>query len=165
MSDQKIITEVVGFKFIKVGEFKFSEKPHKFKTWVSELSVNLYDERYEKADETVYLMIDEKEEILYVGEFTYNLNDRGLCKKYVDHHQYENIESALKEKKDISLWLAISPYCAIKGCGELNISKSIEQQIVIVHQPKWNKRGKQLGSEDFQGWRDKNCIRLDSFLS
>ncbi len=158
MSDSpKIIS---GFKFIRAGIFRFSESPYHFKNWTSKLSIEFDDERYEKADETVYfLMSDEK--ILYVGEFTYNLKNRWLSKNHVNHHMYDEIESFLTEGKSISLWLAISPFCQIPEYGELNLSKALEHQIMKDHKPIWNSRNIQSGAKE---WREKNCIRLDSFL-
>lgn len=146
--------------FVKAGDFQLSVNPYHFKTWTSKIILNLYDEKYEKADETVYL-VTYNDEILYVGEFTYNLKDRWISKNHVNHHMYENIEKLLTDGKIPSIWLAISPYCEIPELGELNISKSLEQKIMRDNQPKWNSRNKQSKVEE---WRHKNCIRLDSFI-
>ena len=153
--------KVSGFDFVKVGEFRFSEKPYQFKNWTSDLMLNLCDPIYEKADETTYLLIiDEK--IMYVGEFTYNLKSRWISKNHVNHHMYDNIEKSLQEEKVISLWLAISPYYKIPDCGEeLNVSKALEQHIMRKEQPPWNLRNKQSEAKE---WREKNCIRLDSLI-
>ncbi len=155
------IKTIAGFEFIKAGVFKFSSSPYKFKNWTSELVLDLFDERFEKADETAYLLM-EGNEILYVGEFTYNLKDRWLSKSHVNHHMYDHIEVALKSGRTIAIWLAVSPYCTIDGHGELNISKSLEQAILIKHQPKWNSRNKQSAAPK---WRNKHCIKLNTFVN
>lgn len=157
MEDIKVIS---GFEFIKAGSFAISDNPYEFKDWTSEIVMNLYDERYEKADETAYFITD-GDEILYAGEFTYNLKDRWISKGHVNHHMYDNIDKLLKEGRSPVIWLAISPYCEIPEYGEINISKSIEQQILRDFQPKWNSRNKHSESKE---WRDKNCIRLDSYV-
>jgi hypothetical protein len=153
--------KISGFDFVKAGEFQFSEEPYQFKTWTSKLLLKLFDDRYEKADETAYLIMCE-EQILYVGEFTYNLKDRWISKNHVNHHMYDNIVNSLNEGKVISLWLAISRFCEIAEHGELNVSKALEQHIMREYQPIWNSRNKQSESKE---WREKNCIRLDSFMT
>jgi len=150
----------LGFDFIKAGSFLFSGEPYKFKNWTSKIVLSLFDERYEKADETVYLLTSE-EAILYVGEFSYNLNDRWISKNHVDHHMYDNIEKLLTEGRVVSIWLAVSPYCGIPEYGEINISKSIEHQLVRDYQPEWNLRNRHSAAKE---WREENCIRLDSFI-
>lgn len=135
------IRKVSGFEFIKAGTFSVSNKQYKFKNWTSEIVMELLDERYENADETAYLLMYE-DQILYVGEYTYNLKERWISKGHVNHHMYDNIYSFIKEGKNTSIWLAISPYCNIPGYGEINISKSIEQQIMRKHKPAWNLRNK-----------------------
>jgi hypothetical protein len=157
MSDYRSVS---GFEFIKAGEFLISEQPYQFKDWTSKLVLKLYDERYEKAEETVYLLTSE-DQILYVGEFTYNLKDRWISKNHVNHHMYDNIEKFVVTGKTIFFWLAISPFCEIPEYGELNVSKALEQQVMREHQPEWNSRNKQTGAKE---WRSKHCIRLDSFV-
>jgi hypothetical protein len=160
MSDFRKIS---GFEFLKAGEFFRSDEPYQFKDWESQLVLKLQDERYEKADETAYLLMDD-ERILYVGEYTYNLKDRWISKNHVNHHKYDNIYELVDKGKSITLWLALSPYCEIQGYGELNVSKSLEQQIMRDHpsECEWNSRNKQSEARE---WRAKNCIRLDSFTT
>ncbi len=154
------IRKISGFRFVKVGQFLLSDKPYQFKNWTSKIVLSLYDKKYEKADETVYLVMSDHE-ILYVGEFTYNLKDRWISKNHVNHHMHNNIEELLTRGKNLSIWLAISPYCETPEIGELNISKSLEQWIMREYQPKWNSRSKSSESKE---WRCNNCIRIDSFI-
>lgn len=151
--------KISGFHFIKAGDFLFADTPCKFKSWESNLILDLYDERYRNADETVYL-VTHNDTILYVGEYTYNLKERWLTKNYVNHHMYDKIESQLTLGKEISLWLAIKPYCEVAEFGLLNISKSLEQQIIKEYKPEWNSRSRHSGSDE---WR-KNCLKLNSFI-
>ena len=151
-----------GFQFIKSGMFKISDRPYKFKNWTSELVIDFYDKRYAKADETVYLLISENFEMMYVGEFTYNLEDRWLSKGHVNHHMYDKIEESINKGHVITIWLAISPYCVVEGCDDLNVSKALEQQIMREYQPKWNARNKQSEARE---WRAKNCVKLNTFIA
>ncbi|MEH6628953.1 MAG: hypothetical protein V7739_21135 [Motiliproteus sp.] len=152
---------IEGFEFVNAGDFVVSDAPYQFKGWESKIALRLHDERYEKADETVYFITCEGI-ILYVGEYTYNLKDRWLSKNHVNHHMYDNIENLLiTEGKLLSLWLAISPYCETPAHGELNVSKALEQQIMRRHQPEWNTRNKHSEAKE---WRARNCVRLDSFI-
>lgn len=155
-----VFRKVSGFDFLKAGDFSFADTPYKFKRWESNLILNLYDERYRNADETAYI-VTSNEVILYAGEYTYNLQERWLSKNYVNHHMYDNIESLIAQGKEASLWLAIEPYCEISEYGLLNISKSLEQQIIKDYQPEWNSRNRHSGSSE---WRDKNCLNLNSFI-
>jgi len=152
--------KICGFIFVKVGGFFFSDKPHQFKNWTSEIVINLTDERFEKADESVYV-ITCNDGLLYVGEYTYNFKARWISQGHVNHHMYDNIYNSLKDGKDINIWLAVSPYVVIPEYGEMNISKSLEQEITKQYKPEWNSRNK---NSDAKEWREKNCIRLDSFI-
>lgn len=151
-----------GFQFIKSGDFKPSDNPYKFKDWTSKLVIDLYDERYAKADETAYLLMSDNLEIMYVGEFTYNLEDRWLSKGHVNHHMYDKIEDAISKGINISIWLAISPYFEVSDYGEINISKALEHQIMREYKPSWNTRNKQ---SEAKKWRAKNCIKLNTFIN
>ena len=152
---------ISGFEFIKAGEFVKTDVPCSFKGWDSYIKIDFSDERYERADETVYV-VTTGNNILYVGEFTYNLRDRWLSRGYVNHHMYSKIEEFLKSNQELSIWLAVEPYCNIENHGQLNISKSLEQHILKDTSPDWNLRNKHSGSSE---WRVKNCIKLNTFIN
>ncbi|MBE8190537.1 MAG: hypothetical protein HAW58_06815, partial [Candidatus Thioglobus sp.] len=128
------------------------------------VSLKLYSDDYKKADETAYLVYSDKE-LKYAGEYTYNLEDRWLSgnkrakTNYSNHHKNDKIKKELDSGKEVSLWLAVSPYCTVKG-KEINIGKSIEQEILRDSNPEWNTRNTNNGAKN---WRSKNCIRLDEF--
>lgn len=154
---------ISGFEFIKAGEFVKTDIPCNLKRWDSYIKIIFSDERYERADETVYV-VTTGEKILYVGEFSYNLRDRWLTRGYVNHHMYTKINEFLENKsnQELSIWLAVEPYCHIESHGQLNISKSLEQRILNDKSPDWNRRNKHSGSLE---WRTKNCIKLNTFIN
>ena len=157
--------KILSFDFVKAGKFILSGEPCQFKNWQSHVLLKLIDEKFERADETAYVIICETT-ILYVGEYAYNLRDRWHSKNYVNHHMHNNIKSALEEGRELSLWVAISPYIEITEIEnpelrELNLSKSLEQHILKHYLPEWNLRNKNSSAKE---WRKKHSIRLDSFI-
>ncbi|SIS90947.1 hypothetical protein [Neptunomonas antarctica] len=152
---------ISGFEFVKAGEFVKTDIPCNLKRWDSYIKINFFDKRYERADETVYV-VTTGENILYVGEFSYNLRDRWLTRGYVNHHMYSNINDFLESNQELYIWLAVEPYCNIESHGKLNISKSLEQHILNDTRPNWNRRNKNSGSVE---WRVKNCIKLNTFIN
>ncbi|ALO35861.1 hypothetical protein CMT41_14875 [Colwellia sp. MT41] len=77
---------------------------------------------------------------------------------------HDNIESSLKADKQLFLWLCVSPYCDVAGNGKLNISKSLEHQIMSNHNSPddlWNKRNKGTTAKE---WRVKHCINITDIL-
>jgi hypothetical protein len=152
---------ISGFEFVKAGRFVSTDIPYRFKWWSSFLKIEFFDERYERADETAYLLAA-GDNILYAGEFTYNLRDRWLSRGYVNHHMYGNIEEFLKTNQKLFIWLAVEPYCSVENHGQINISKSLEQQVIKDFCPPWNRRNKHSGSPE---WRKKNCIKLNTYIN
>jgi hypothetical protein len=162
-----IYKEILGFKFVKVGDFQISENPHPvtFNGQKDQINVclQLVDESFMKSDESAYLIYVE-DKLVYVGEFSYSLKDRWLrTKNYIWHNTDGEIEKELKPpyNKNVSLWLAVNPYTVLPNNKEINISKSIEQEILRQILPEWNKRG-QLGKWD--EWRKNNCVRVSVII-
>jgi hypothetical protein len=167
-----IYKELIGFKFVKVGDFRINDKPlsvrYKGDTAEVKVSLKLIDESFLKSDESAYLIYAE-DELVYVGEYSYNLKDRWLKKEdYIWHHTDIEIEKALASKT-VSLWLAIDPYLMLPDNSEkINVSKSIEQEILRRYSPSkdsdkpwWNKRGK-VGNDPER--RDLNCERVTKII-
>ncbi len=150
--------EIVGFKFIKVGVFYLADEPwtNKKGEWEIRASLKLFSDEYKKADETAYVVYSD-DELKYVGEYTYNLEDRWLRGNYVNHHKSDEIENEIKLKKEVSLWLAVSPYCSVNGFT-INMGKSIEQEILRHKDTDWNKRNK---IKQWEEWRKENCIKVN----
>ena len=164
-----IYKEVLGFKFVKVGEFYLTDKPYPVtfdgKQDSIKVCIKLVDELFLNSDESAYLVYVE-DEIFYVGEFSYSLKDRWLRREnYVWHGIDDYVEAMLSppNEKKVSLWLTVDPYI-IHGSTRLNISKSIEQEILRQTQPMpvWNKRG-QLNK--WVDWREKYCVSVSNIIS
>lgn len=153
---------LLGFEYLKIGQFALADTPCQLKTWTSEIVLKLEDERFEKVGETLYF-ITEDEQIVYIGEFTYNLKSRWLSKGYVVHHMYDRIADALNDGSELAMWVAISPYIEIPEMGELNVSKSLEQKMIKHFKPEWNKRNRYCA--DKEAWVGKHCMRLDQYLA
>ncbi len=148
-----------GFEFVKAGVFYLAETSWKItsKGWEIRASLELVSEKFRKADETVYLVYSD-DDLVYVGEYTYNLESRWLSGNYVDHHKSDDIERQLEAGCDVTLWLAVFPYTSVdRSLQAINISKSIEHELLKKCDPKWNKRNKRSASEK---WRQKNCISV-----
>ena len=160
--------EISGFKFVKVGYFHMNAIPYrvtyKGKEIECKLSLKLYNDLFKKADESTYLIfINDDPDPVYVGEYTYNLEDRWLRNSvYVWHSKDENIESELAQNNEVSLWLVVDPYLPLSNNKKINISKSIEQEILRVRYPDWNKRGQMI---KYDAWRKDNCLSVLEIIS
>lgn len=156
--------EKYGFQFVKAGVFYLADEPWKGndKTgpWAIRASLKLVDDQFRKADETVYLIFSD-DELKYVGEYTYKLEDRWLYNEYVNHHKYKEIEEEISEGKVVSMWLAVLPYCEAGEIKQLNISKSLEHEIIKQCSPEWNKRNQ---TKKWEVWRSENCIKVSDIV-
>lgn len=149
---------VNGFKFVKVGDFYINQEPknitYRGKPEIITVSLKFTNELFRQSDESAYLVFSE-DKLVYVGEYSYNLEDRWLRNKvYVWHHQDEKIENELKQRKEVSLWVVVNPMINLSEGTKLNISKSIEQEILKNNKPPWNKRGE---FNKWVEWRKTNC--------
>lgn len=156
------IKELLGYEFIRAGVFYLSEIPwcDKNKENCVRASLELNSEKYRKADETAYLVYSDNI-LKYVGEYTYNLGDRWLSGDYVNHHKSDLIEKEIESGKEVTLWLAISPYYNVNEKTRINISKSIEHEILRQYDTEWNKRNK---IKKWEEWRNKNCVPVEDIV-
>ncbi len=159
--------EVCGFDFVKIGEAYLCDEPLKrkngkpviiggkeLKDWRLKLKL-VVNENILNAGESVYLVF-KKNDILYVGYYSKNFWHRWWGKQgYFWHGQVNSkvnelmLENeSMKEKNDISVWLSVNPYKSVNPYeGEWNISKCIEDKIIIKHKGNGillNKIGKDL---------------------
>ncbi len=155
---------IYGFDFVKIGEFYENKEPlitRNKKPY--NLCINLIDDGFAKLGESAYVVLVE-DEIRYVGEYVYNFKDRWLRQEiYSWHHIDHNIPSVLEEDKSVTIWVTINPYITI-GDNEINISKSIENEILKNHTNPdrlWNKRGKLRENKE---WIKKNCKRFHEIV-
>ena len=157
--------DCLGFKFVKAGIFYLEDRPWEGKDekgpWKVRASLKMIDERFRKADETAYLIFS-GDELKYVGEYTYNLEERWLNGNYVNHHKYLEIEKEIAGGKEVSIWLAVSPYLKTDKIENLNISKSLEHEILRRQSPEWNKRNQTKKWED---WRQRNCQKVNDIVN
>ena len=158
--------DCLGFEFVKAGVFYLEDKPWKGKDkkgrpWKVRASLKMIDERFRKADETVYLIFS-GDELKYVGEYTYRLKDRWLKGNYVTHDKYKKIEKEIEDGKEVSIWLARDPYLKTDKIKNFNISKSLEHEILRSQSPEWNKRNQTKKWED---WRQRNCLKVNDIVN
>ena len=157
---------ICGFEFVKIGEFYLHESPlpvrYAGKDDFVNVSLELIDQLFKKADESAYVILSDNA-LAYVGEFSYNFQDRWLRRdNYIWHNADIHIEAALRSCKEVSIWLAVDPFTLLADGTKINISKSIEQEILKKYPPEWNKRGQ---FKKWAEWRDKNCLRVKEILN
>lgn len=151
-----------GFEFAKIGTFHITEEPHPvICDGINDhiqVEMRLISEKFASADESVYL-IYVNDVLHYVGEYSYSLKERwGLRKgRYIWHHKDVKIEEALRNNSIVDIWIIVEPYICTDDGSKINISKSIEQEILKRKKPIWNTRG-QL--EKWASWRQKHCKKL-----
>lgn len=164
LNDDKTIKNIYGFDFLKVGYFYNNDKPLETRNGEKyHLCINFIDEQMPLLGESAYVVMV-GDEIKYVGEYLYNLKDRWLRKDiYSWHHADKHIPKELDHNRDVTLWVSINPYIKIANDKEINISKSIEQEILKQHEGQlWNKRGNPQNNAE---WIKKNCKRLHEILN
>jgi hypothetical protein len=157
--------DIAGFKFIEVGIFYVSDEPleakYNGKNTLASVCIKLRHDTFKKVGESAYILFVD-EDLVYVGEYSYNLEDRWLKKgKYVWHHKDNDILKALKENRRVTLWLSMNPYITIENGNSINISKSIEQEILKRLPLPWNVRGKLNKNEK---WIEQNCIKFSEIM-
>jgi hypothetical protein len=152
----------LGFEFVKAGEFYLADIPWKGKKgeWEIYASIKLTSESFRKADESAYVVLSDSE-LKYVGEYTYSLEDRWLSGSYINHHKSDLIEQELKLDKKVTLWLAVKPYAMTPDNLSINISKSLEQELLRQCDLDWNKRSK---IKKWESWRAENCIPVSEII-
>jgi len=119
--------KIAGFSFIKIGKFYNNKKPifvkYEGKDTPITLSLYLINDEFKKIGESAYLIFSDNQ-LMYVGEYSFNLKDRWLRNgEYVWHHKDKNISDALNEKKNVTFWITLNPYIKIDKDTTINISK------------------------------------------
>jgi hypothetical protein len=159
---------ICGFEFVKIGKFYLNESPLPVRYDGEDdhvnVSLRLIDDLFKKADESAYVIFSDNT-LVYVGEFSYNFQDRWLRKdNYVWHNTDTKIEVELKSGNEVCIWLAVDPFALLANGSKINISKSIEQEILKSNLvfPDWNKRGQ---FNKWAKWREKNCLRVTEIIN
>lgn len=158
---------IVDFEFVKVGHFYINENPievtYENKPIALSVSLQLLHDDFRKADESAYLIYVE-DKLVYVGEYSYNLSHRWLRNgesDFVWHHKDDEIKAALSYGSEVSIWLSLSPFLKTPNGAEMNVSKSIEQEVLKQLQLEWNQKGNLKQNEV---WRTKNCMRVSTVI-
>lgn len=152
----------LDYKFVEIGEFKISKIPLEViyggKADKVTVELELYSDKYKQIGESVYLIVLDGEPH-YVGEYSKNLDSRWFKKEnYIWHHKDIHISKALNNGAKVKLFLIDSPFINLENGNELNISKSIEHDILKKKNLKWNKRNNSL--EKVSELRLEECIKL-----
>lgn len=142
--------KVCGYSFIKIGNFYKSNKSIEAKFDGKQLenynlAVKLIDDKFLNAEQSTYLIYKENE-LVYAGYYSHTLYDRWFRKQNNILYVWHGIEDKEKLKDDLrnhpenfSMWLTENPYS-----DNVNISKAIEDIIIMKEQPIGNKIGKDL---------------------
>lgn len=157
--------KVAGFTFIRIGDFYHNETPiivkYKGKETPITLSLKLFNDEFKKIGESAYLIFSD-EELMYVGEYSFNLADRWLRNgEYVWHHKDKNISNAINKQKNVSFWITLNPHVKINDDITINISKSIESEVLKQLDAPWNTRGK---TKKYKQWINTNCVKITDLL-
>lgn len=152
----------IEYSFVKIGKACLSDTPLKKKNgelpkfngvalenWCLKLEL-LVDEKILDAEQSCYLIFDDNE-IKYIGYYSNSFKDRWWKKDgYFWHGEIvdKNVNDLLKKNpnKNITVWLSIEPYAYTKKGEPINISKYIEDDIIMTFDNKliWNTVGKNL---------------------
>jgi hypothetical protein len=140
---ETITLENSKYEFVKVGQFVKSKAPLKvrFEGKDDEVTIELqlYHEDIKKVGECVYLVTVDGVP-MYVGEYSRTLESRWLRSgNYIWHNKDLLIIEEVNSGKRVDFYLAKNVYVMING-REINISKSIEHDILQVEHLPWNKR-------------------------
>ena len=145
--NEKIVCE---YDFIKIGNFYKAKQSIKaiFEGKPLEnysLAVKLIDDRFLNAEQSTYLIYKENE-LVYAGYYSNTLYDRWFRKQNDILYVWHGIEDKDKLKDELknypekfTMWITKDPYNK-----DVNISKAIEDIIIMKEQPIGNKVGKDL---------------------
>ncbi len=154
--------DVAEFRFMKIGNFYLNEctesVKYNGKKVELRLSMKLINENFKKLGESAYLLFVDDDQLMYVGEYSFNLNDRWLRNgDYVWHHKDREILTTIENQSDISIWATVNPYIEIENGNKINISKSIESEVLKKYDLPWNKRGE---LKKHESWISDNCLKM-----
>lgn len=153
MNDLKY-NEVEGYKFIKIGEAVLADTPLNAKG-ISDnyrLSLKLIDNEFINAEQSAYLVY-EGDKLIYVGYYSGSFKARWLREQNDNFYFWhsDNVDNyvnklLIDQTSAVTVWLSVYPYAKIADGKDVNISKLIEDEIIMKKQPKLNKVGKDLAS-------------------
>ena len=131
-----IETEIGNFEFIKIGTATRNKPPLKAKNISDDyrLFLELIDNKFLEAGQSVYLILDEQD-IIYVGYYSTSFKDRWWKKDgYFWHGDIvdNKIDKLVKKGRNITVWLSIDPYIR-NNDGQFNISKLLEDTLIMKY--------------------------------
>ena len=92
------------------------------------------------AEQSVYLVkVDDK--LVYVGEYSNTFKARWLKKgRYLWHSDNidNQVNQLLQQGAEVTVWLSVRPYVMANEGIEINVSKSLELELIKTYQPEWN---------------------------
>lgn len=158
--------DICGFRFVRAGDFFNSDSSFKYRykgeDLEASLSLNLINDGLCKAEESAYLLCC-GDNIMYVGEYSFNLQDRWLTRgTYVDHHKSDKVKECIANNEKVSIWITVNPYLKNNNGNNINVSKSIESAVLKKHDPVWNTRGRLKMNES---WIKDNCKKISDILN
>ena len=144
---------VENFLFVKIGKAKIVDIPLKAKGISNDykLALELINNELINAEQSAYLVYDDKE-LIYAGYYSGSFKARWLReqnKQYYFWHS-DNVDNEVNKLlldnkgKNITVWLSVNPYAKTEMNQIANISKVIEDKIIMKQQPRLNKVGKDL---------------------
>ena len=150
----KFKKNICGFDFVKIGEAYLCDEPLKAKFDGKELenyklALKLINNDLLKAEQSTYLVYVE-DKLMYVGYYSGSFKTRWLREQnnnlYFWHSDNidNQVNKLIKDNKSVSVWLSVNPYAKTKDNELVNISKVLEDKIIMEKQPKWNTVGKDL---------------------
>jgi len=131
-----IETTIGNFEFIKIGTATRNKPPLKAKNISDDyrLFLELIDNKFLEAGQSVYLILDEKN-IIYVGYYSTSFKDRWWEKNgYFWHGDIvdNKIDILVREGRNITVWLSVDPYVR-NNDGQFNISKLLEDTLIMKY--------------------------------
>ncbi|WP_039926872.1 hypothetical protein [Alcanivorax sp. DG881] len=140
---ETITLENSKYEFVKVGRFVKSKTPLKVRFEGKDdevtMELELCHEDIKKVGECVYLVTVDGVPV-YVGEYSRTLESRWLRSgNYIWHNKDLLIVEEVNSGRRVDFYLAKNVYVMINE-REVNISKSIEHDILQVENLPWNTR-------------------------
>jgi hypothetical protein len=155
--DKYYYTTVCGYKFVKIGDIKqdipitvpFNKKIIEWDIAIDFINIDNKKDLL-KAEQSVYLIL-ENNNLVYTGYYSNSFKQRwGMKKgKYTWHGKDDEMKQSIKDGNKLSIWLTIDPYIQTKNGKPINISKFIEDEIIMKMNKNltandWNITGKDL---------------------
>ena len=144
------ITRPIGpYMFIRVGRSVLCETgmvmPGSAPPRRWQAALELENPEFRFAGQSVYAFMLE-DEVMYVGQYTNTLQARMLNRgRYFWHGDAvdNRIYRLLKIGKSVTLWLSLDPFIGVGKGEKLNISHTIEYELIRLLGPQWNTLHKQ----------------------